>query len=82
MITITDGVAKFEGLINDTDAAELRQKLSDAAPAALEFDFSECTDVHMAIAQILVAYRIKYGATIIPTSERRLFIELLEGVRD
>ena len=69
----------FEGIIYEDDAVALRDYLQEKAPDEVHFDFSECNDVHMAVLQVIMAYKKLYACDYRFGSEASVYRKVLEG---
>ncbi len=59
-ITYNGNAITCEGVINENEAAELRDHLKTTAPLKIDVDIHTCKDMHTSIIQLLAAYRINY----------------------
>jgi|GEM_PF-1461393 len=69
----------FEGIINESEVAPLREFLNSNAPETIEFDFLACKDMHTAIIQVLLAYRHLYSAEYVFSEDNDTYRKTLEG---
>lgn len=69
----------FEGIVYEDDAVALRDFLQEKAPDAVHFDFSECEDVHMAVLQVIMAYKKLYACDWHFGAQPGMFQKILEG---
>lgn len=59
-ITMNDNSVVFESVIYENELAPLRDYLQEVAPAVLNLNFEACQDAHMAILQLILAYKKTY----------------------
>jgi hypothetical protein len=72
-LTFNDTTVMLEGLIAESDIIPLRDYLMQIAPQELQFNTTDCSDMHMSIIQLLGAYKTTYGATFSDLSQRRAY---------
>lgn len=80
-ITYEENEAKFTSVIYEDELVPFRDFLQDKAGEALSFDFSECEDMHLAIIQLIMAYKKNYELTytFADAPEKKLYQKVLEG---
>jgi len=69
----------FEGVIYEDEVVSLREHLQTKAPDTLDFLFSECEDVHTAVVQQILAYKMLYSANFSFGDDKKTYQKLLEG---
>ena len=72
-------IATFGSVIYEDDVVGLRDFLQANAGDEVAFKFSECDDIHLAILQLIMAYKKNYSCTYEFGDEKKLFQTLLEG---
>jgi len=78
-ITIDDKTVSFEGVIYEDVIADIREMMQKAAPEELTFDFSVCDDLHLAVIQVLMAYKKLYTCNYIFGDNVKIYQKVLTG---
>ncbi len=78
-ITYDNKTAKFASVIYEDDVVGLRDFLQANAGEEVKFDFKECDDVHLAVLQLVMAYKKIYDCSYEFGEEKKLFAKVLEG---
>ena len=78
-MVIDDSNVVFEGVIYEDEVVPLREHLQTKAPDELNFSFGACEDVHTAIVQQILAYKMLYSANFSFGDETKTYQKLLEG---
>lgn len=78
-ITFNDKTVLFEGVIYEDEAVNFRDYLQQNAPELIRFDFSACEDVHLAIMQLVFAYKKSYGCEIKLPENDCVYAQALRG---
>jgi len=78
-ITYEKGEATFSAVIYEDEVVSLRDFLQENAGEEIKFDFSECEDLHLAILQLIMAYKKNYECSYEFAEEVRLFERVLKG---
>ena len=78
-ITYENNEATFSAVIYEDEVVSLRDFLQACAGEKVKFDFAECDDVHLAILQLIMAYKKNYDCVCEFGEETRLFQKVLEG---
>ena len=78
-ITYSEKEAKFDAIIYEDEVVPFRDFLQENAGETLTFDFSECEDLHLAILQLIMAYKKNYELSYVFAEEKRLYQKVLEG---
>ena len=71
--------AVFEAVIYEDEVISLRDFLQEHAGEELQFDFKDCDDIHLAILQLIMAYKKNYNCIYTFGDEKKLFQTVLEG---
>lgn len=71
--------ASFASVIYEDEVVELRDFLQGNAGDELKFNFTDCEDVHLAVLQLILAYKKNYSCSYEFGDKKRLFQTLLEG---
>ena len=71
--------AKFPSVIYEDDVVSLRDFLQVNAGDKVKFDFTSCTDIHLAVLQLVMAYKKIYKCSYIFGDENKLFVRVLKG---
>jgi len=78
-ITYENNDASFSSVIYEDEVVPFRDFLQEKAGESLNFDFKECEDIHLAILQLIMAYKKNYECNYTFGDERKLFQSVLEG---
>jgi len=78
-MTIDDANVVFEGVIYEDEVVALRDHLQSKAPDAMSFSFEQCQDVHTAVVQQILAYKMIYTAQFSFSDENSMYKKLLLG---
>ncbi len=71
--------AIFSSVIYEDEVVSFRDFLQGAAPDEVKLDFSECEDVHLALLQLIMAYKKNYSLSYEFAETKKLFQIVLEG---
>ena len=55
--------ANFSAVIYEDEVVTLREYLQDKAGEEVSFNFKECEDIHLAVLQLIMAYKKNYSAS-------------------
>lgn len=69
----------FESVIYEDDAVRLRDAMQECAPEMIHFDFTSCDDVHLAVLQVIMAYKKLYSCDYRFGEEPMICQKVLEG---
>lgn len=69
----------FESVIYENDVVELRDFFQEVAPAELSFNFEACQDAHMAILQLILAYKKTYQCNYTFGENVTMYEKVLKG---
>lgn len=78
-ITYDNKCATFESVIYEDDVLGLRDFLQANAGDEVKFDFTDCEDVHLAVLQLVMAYKKNYECTYEFGDVSKLFVRVLKG---
>jgi len=78
-ITYEKNEANFTSVIYEDEVVAFRDFLQEKAGEELAFNFKECEDVHLAILQLIMAYKKNYNCSYEFGPKKRLFQTVLEG---
>ena len=78
-ITYEDKTAKFSSVIYEDDVVSFRDFLQTNAGEEIVFNFEDCDDVHLAILQLIMAYKKNYSCIYKFSDKNSLYIRVLEG---
>jgi hypothetical protein len=78
-ITYENNEAMFTSVIYEDEVVPFRDYLQNQAPAEVKFNFSECDDIHLAIVQLIMAYKKNYKCAYEFSQSKKLFQTVLEG---
>lgn len=78
-ITYEGNVATFSSVIYEDEVVSLRDFLQEKAGDEVQFDFKECEDIHLAIMQLIMAYKKIYSCSYEFGDSKKLFEIFLEG---
>ena len=78
-ITYEGNVATFESVIYEDEVVPFRDFLQEKAPAEVHLNMSACEDIHLAILQLIMAYKKNYSFKYEFGENVKLFQRVLEG---
>lgn len=78
-ITYEGNVATFSSVIYEDEVVSLRDFLQEKAGDEVQFDLKECEDIHLAIMQLIMAYKKVYGCSYEFGDSKKLFEMFLKG---
>lgn len=78
-ITYEDKKAIFSSVIYEDEVVSFRDFLQESAPNEVEIDFAGCEDVHLAIIQLIMAYKKNYECSYKFSDNKKLYETVLRG---
>ena len=78
-ITYEENCATFASVIYEDEVVSFRDFLQGTAGDEVKLDFSECEDVHLAVLQLIMAYKKNYDISYKFGDAKKLFQTVLEG---
>lgn len=78
-ITYEGNVATLESVIYEDEVVSFRDFLQEKSPDEVHLNMSECEDIHLAVLQLIMAYKKKYATTYEFGEKLKLFQRVLEG---
>jgi len=78
-ITYEGKVASFESVIYEDEVVPFRDFLQENAGEEVSLDFTACEDIHLAVIQLIMAYKKNYSSTYEFGEKVKLFQTVLEG---
>jgi len=78
-ITYEKNEVSFTSVIYEDEVVSFRDFLQEKAGEELSLNFSECEDIHLAIIQLIMAYKKSYACSYTFGDKKRLFQTVLEG---
>ena len=78
-ITYEDNKVRFASVIYEDEVVKLRDFLQEADGQEVAFDFTKCDDIHLAILQLIMAYKKIYSASYEFSNTTKLFEKVLKG---
>jgi hypothetical protein len=78
-ITYEGKVARFESVIYEDEVVPFRDFLQENAGEEVSLDFTGCEDIHLAVIQLIMAYKKNYSSTYEFGEKVKLFQTVLEG---
>ena len=78
-ITYNGNIVIFESVIYEDEVISLRDYLQEKANENLQLDFTKCDDIHLAILQLVMAYKKNYECSYLFGDKVKLFQTVLEG---
>jgi len=78
-ITYETNEATFVGVIYEDEVVSFRDFLQEKAGEEIQLKFVECEDIHLAVIQLIMAYKKNYTCSYEFAEERKLFQKVLEG---
>ena len=71
--------ANFSAVIYEDEVITLREYLQKKAGKKISFDFKSCEDIHLAVLQLIMAYKKTHAATYTFGDECKTFELVLKG---
>ena len=68
----------LESVIYEDEVINLRDFLKEKAPENISFDFKSCDDVHLAVLQLILAYKKMYAAEY-SLGDEKIYHKVLHG---
>jgi len=78
-ITYENSEATFTSVIYEDEVVSFRDFLQEKAPDEVVLKFSECDDIHLAVLQLIMAYKKSYTCKYEFGESKKLFQIVLEG---
>ena len=78
-ITYENNIATFESVIYEDEVVSFRDYLQEKAGEEINLDLTQCEDIHLAIIQLIMAYKKNYSLTYTFGEKVKLFQRVLEG---
>jgi len=78
-ITYEKNEASFSSVIYEDEVVSFRDFLQEKAGEEISMNFSECEDIHLAIIQLIMAYKKNYNCSYTFGNEKKLFEIVLKG---
>jgi len=78
-ITYEGNSATFVSVIYEDEVVTFRDYLQQKAGEELQFVFSECEDLHLAILQLIMAYKKNYKCSYKFNEKNSLYARVLKG---
>jgi len=78
-IVFNENVVLFESVIYEDEVVSFRDYLQSKAGENIELDFTNCEDIHLAILQLIMAYKKNYECSYKFGDTVKLFQTVLEG---
>ena len=78
-ITYEGNVSTFESVIYEDEVVLFRDFLQEKAGEDIHLNFINCEDVHLAVLQLIMAYKKNYECTYEFNENIKLYQRVLEG---
>lgn len=78
-ISYTDNEAIFASVIYEDETIPLRDFLQEKAGNEVKFNFTQCEDIHLAILQLIMAYKKIYSCSYEFSHEQKIYEKVLKG---
>jgi len=78
-ITYEKNEANFTSVIYEDEVVSFRDFLQVNAGEEIKFNFTECNDIHLAVLQLVLAYKKNYTCSYEFGEEKKLFEMVLRG---
>ena len=78
-ITYEGNVATLESVIYEDEVVSFRDFLQQKDGEEIHLNFVSCEDIHLAVLQLIMAYKKNYSSTYEFGEEVKLFQRVLEG---
>lgn len=69
----------FSEVIYEDEIASLRDFLQEKAGDEIIFDFKDCDDIHLAVLQLVLAYKKSYTASYEFGNSKKIYESVLKG---
>lgn len=69
----------LEGVIYEDEVVPLREKLNEIAPQEVQFELSDCEDMHLSIIQQMLAYKKLYACRFNFSASQKTYQIVIEG---
>lgn len=77
-IVYNENIVVLESVIYEDEVVALRDYLQEKAPENLTFDFNSCDDVHLAVLQLILAYKKMYSCEY-ELGDEKIYHKVLKG---
>ncbi len=74
-----DNTVKFNEVIYEDEIGTLRDYLQEKAGEEVVFDFKDCNDIHLAVLQLVLAYKKSYTASYEFGDSKYIYESVLKG---
>ncbi len=78
-ITYENNIATFESVIYEDEVVAFRDFLQEKAGEEISLNLTQCDDIHLAIIQLIMAYKKNYSLVYEFGENVKLFQRVLEG---
>ncbi len=78
-ITYEENCATFTSVIYEDEVVPFRDFLQNIAPDELKLDFTYCDDIHLAVLQLIMAYKKNYACMYEFSEDVKLYEKVLKG---
>lgn len=78
-ITSKGNKITLKAVIYEDQVLVLRKKLIKLAPEDLEFNMSDCDDIHLAVIQQMLAYKKMYNCSFVFSDTMKNYQKVIEG---
>lgn len=78
-ITYEGNTATFESVIYEDEVVPFRDFLQEKAPDEVHLNMAGCEDIHLAVIQLIMAYKKNYTSTYEFGEKVKLFQRVIEG---
>ena len=78
-ISYEKNIASFSSVIYEDEVVSFRDFLQEKAGEKIALNFKECEDIHLAILQLIMAYKKNYSCSYEFSNEKKLYQIVLEG---
>jgi asparagine synthetase A len=78
-IIFENNQVNFSAVVYEDEVIPLRDFLQEKAGQEIQFNFKECNDIHLAVMQLIMAYKKNYLCQFEFGDEKKLFETVLKG---
>lgn len=78
-IIFENNQVNFSTVVYEDEVIPLRDFLQEKAGQEIQFNFKECNDIHLAVMQLIMAYKKNYLCQFEFGDEKKLFETVLKG---
>ena len=78
-IVYDNNTVNFSAVIYEDEISSFRDYLQEKAGDEIVFDFKDCEDIHLAVLQLVLAYKKSYTASYEFGNSKKIYESVLRG---